>query len=152
MNFKFDIELYFNWYAEWLNKSVEEIKESAHPFSMLSDWLDIISLKVTSDLIGNKVYFSINADHRNELTNNTRLEGCRVICGTVENINTERNIITIDGKTYLLDYDSSGTFFDEEIYCILTLNYDGSDFLEIDKDGTVTIDEKYINNLIFFEN
>lgn len=151
MNLKFDIDAYFKWYAEWIGKPIADIKSSNHPLSMLSDWLDIISLKVDQSLIGKKVYFSVSAGNQRELTNNAWLEGCKVICGTVENVYKSDQLIKIDGEIYALDSSTEGIFFEDEIHCILTLNYDGDDFIQIDTDGTVVIEEKYINNLIFFD-
>ena len=104
---------------------------------------------MNKELIGEKVYFSVDAEHCRELTNDTYLEGCRVLCGVVNDVDLERETIKIDDKIYVLPFDTTGVFFDNEVLCILTLNYAGSDFLKIDMDGNISIDAKALYQPFF---
>ena len=52
MKLNWDVNEYLRWYAEWADLSVDEIKNRPYPFSMLSDWLDAVSIKVDENIVG----------------------------------------------------------------------------------------------------
>lgn len=146
----FDINKYIQWYANWLGITIEELHQRGYLFTMLDDWLDIVSIPVNSSIVGKKVYYSVDAEHQSELTDNTWLEGCRIKYDIVEDLDMAERIITIGGKRFYLEPgDTSGLFFDDLALCVLTTSHDGSLYYDIKKNGDIIIPEKYINNLIF---
>ena len=132
MKVKINFTPYYEWYAKWIDWKKVSVNDFVNgkienPFSMLDEWLDIISIKPTQNDIGKEIYYSLNALQRNEITYDTYLEGCVIKRGVITDI-TE-NILQIDGKDYI--YSQYNTvLFDKPEYCILYLHYDGTNIFE----------------------
>lgn len=132
MKVKIDFTPYYEWYAKWINWKKVSVNDFVNgkiknPFSMLDEWLDIISIKTTRNDIGKEIYYSLNALQRNEITYDTYLEGCVIKKGIITNIS--ENILQIDNKDYI--YSKYNTvLFDKPEYCILYLHYDGTNIFE----------------------
>lgn len=146
----FDINKYIQWYANWLEITVEQLYKRGTLFTMLDDWLDIVSIPVNPSIVGKKVYYSVDADHESELTDNTWLEGCRIKYDIVEDLDMAERIITIGGKRFYLEPgDTSGLFFDDMVLCFLTTSYDGTRYYQIMENGDIVIPDTSLNSLIF---
>lgn len=81
MKVKINFTPYYEWYAKWIDWKKVSVNDFVNgkienPFSMLDEWLDIISIKPTQNDIGKEIYYSLNALQRNEITYDTYLEGC----------------------------------------------------------------------------
>lgn len=132
MKIKIDFIPYYEWYAKlvnWEKLSVDDFINGKikNPFSMFSEWLDIISIKPDKNSIGKEVYYSLNAEHRDTITYDTYLEGCVIKKGIITDIS--ENTLQIDGRKY--NYSKYNTvLFDKPEYCILYLHYDGVDIFE----------------------
>ena len=132
MKVKINFTPYYEWYAKWIDwkkVSVDDFVKGKieNPFSMLDEWLDIISIKPTQNDIGKEIYYSLNALQRNEITYDTYLEGCVIKRGEITDIS--ENILQIDNKDYI--YSQYNTvLFDKPEYCILYLHYDGTNIFE----------------------
>ena len=135
MKVKINFTPYYEWYAKWIDWKKVSVNDFVNgkienPFSMLDEWLDIISIKPTQNDIGKEIYYSLNALQRNEITYDTYLEGCVIKRGVITDI-TE-NILQIDGKDYI--YSQYNTvLFDKPEYCISYLHYDGTNIFEGDE-------------------
>ena len=60
--------------------------------------------------------------------------------GIVNDLNEKT--ITIDNKSYLIPFNTTGILFDKIEYCLLNLNYDGCDIFkgnELSKDFSVDL-------------
>ena len=111
MKIKIDFTPYYEWYAKWIDWKKVSVNDFINgrienPFSMLSEWLDIVSVKINRNIIGKEIYYSLNAEHRDTITYDTYIEGKDYICS--------KNTI----------------LFDKLEYCILHLHYDGTDIFE----------------------
>lgn len=132
MKVKVDFTPYYEWYAKWIDWKKVSVNDFVNgkvenPFSMLDEWLDIISIKPTQNDIGKEIYYSLNALQRNEITYDTYLEGCVIKKGVITDIS--ENILQIDNKDYI--YSQYNTvLFDKPEYCILYLHYDGTNIFE----------------------
>lgn len=132
MKVKINFIPYYEWYAKWIDWEKVSVNDFVNgkiknPFSMLDEWLDIISIKPTQNDIGKEIYYSLNALQRNEITYDTYLEGCVIKRGVITDI--LENILQIDGKDYI--YSQYNTvLFDKPEYCILYLHYDGTNIFE----------------------
>lgn len=147
-----NLEPYFEWYANWLGITVEEIKSDKReisPFNMLSEWLEQFE-KPCSDFIEKEVYFSINREHKDEITYDSWLEGVCVKKGLVENI-TATNI-TISGTTYKLPFYNNGLLYEKLEHCLLHIIYDGYDgIIDIGLNGAISINKQYSDELVVIE-
>lgn len=127
-----DFMPYYKWYANWINwksVSVNDFinKRVENPFAMLSDWLDMVSIKIDKNVIGREVYYSLNAEHRDTITYDTYLEGCIIKKGMITDVLD--GVLQIDGKNFT--YSSYETrIFEKPEYCILCLCYDGCNIFE----------------------
>ena len=79
MKVKINFTPYYEWYAKWIDWKKVSVNDFVNgkienPFSMLDEWLDIISIKPTQNDIGKEIYYSLNALQRNEITYDTYLE------------------------------------------------------------------------------
>lgn len=132
MKIKIDFTPYYEWYAKWIDWRKVSVNDFVNgkienPFSMLSEWLDIVSIKINRDNIGKEVYYSLNAVQRNTITYDTYLEGCVIKKGIITGIS--ENILQIDDRDYAYSKHST-ILFDKPEYCILYLHYDGNDIFE----------------------
>lgn len=132
MKVKMNFTPYYEWYAKWIDWKKVSVSDFVNgiienPFSMLDEWLDIISIKPIQNDIGKEIYYSLNAVHRDKITYDTYLEGCVIKKGIITNIS--ENILQIDNKDYI--YSKYNTvLFDKPEYCILYLHYDGTNIFE----------------------
>lgn len=81
MKIKIDFTPYYEWYAKWIDWKKVSVNDFINgrienPFSMLSEWLDIVSVKINRNIIGKEIYYSLNAEHRDTITYDTYIEGC----------------------------------------------------------------------------
>ena len=132
MKVKIDFTPYYEWYAKWINWKKVSVNDFVNgkmknPFSMLDEWLDIISIKITRNDIGKEIYYSLNALQRNEITYDTYLEGCVIKKGIITNIS--ENILQIDNKDYFYSNYNTVLFYKPD-YFILFLHYDGTNIFE----------------------
>lgn len=81
----------------------------------------------------------VYAEHQDEITYDTFLEGCRIIKGKVTKVTPVQ--ICVNGKFY--DYAEGKVVFDKLEYCILSLVYDGDMLFQ----GNM-MDSIYPDNLI----
>lgn len=131
MKIKIDFTPYYEWYAKWIDWKRVSVNDFINgrienPFSMLSEWLDIVSVKINRNIIGKEIYYSLNAEHRDTITYDTYIEGCIIKKGIITDIS--KDILQIDGKDYICSKNT--ILFDKLEYCILHLHYDGTDIFE----------------------
>ena len=147
-----NVEEYFQWYATWINwkkVTAEEIKSGqagVNPYGMFYDWAETKAIALQNS-VGKKVYYSLNAEHKNAITTDTYIEGVSIHYGCIENVEDSSNgkgcIVTLDGKQYYISrFDADTTFFEEKDLLLATLHYDG----ELIYNG-ITLIPEFDNNL-----
>lgn len=140
---KVDLTKYHRWFIRWSKRNITEedcLNEKIEDlYVMLSDWLDLMAIPIDRKLMGQEIVFPVNAEHQDEITYDTFLEGCRIIKGKVTKVTSVQ--ICVNGKFY--DYAEGKVVFDKLEYCILSLVYDGDMLFQ----GNM-MDSIYPDNLI----
>lgn len=144
----FDLMPFYKWFADWIERPLEEIMQEDH-FHMISDWLDVVSVKA-KDSLGKEVYFGVNQEHKNELTYDVWLEGISIVKGIVTDVEETNSvfefIVTINGQRFIIN-DCYGELFSCKEHAILKSNYDGSDLFK----GNIPNTKYNIENLVKIE-
>ena len=129
-----DLTPYLKWYCKWINWKTVTIEDfqsgkvtDPSPYTMLDEWLDQMAVPINKLHIGQDVFYSINAEHQDELCYDTWLEGCIIKGGKITDISDR--FIEIDRIPYTYHTDSDFVFLKPE-YCVLSMTYDGDSMFE----------------------